>query len=210
MSYKKIIVFRVMSDWINNIVSAWKGHRLFAEWLVKTMKAKTIVELGVDYGFSTFCFANALQGTDGIIYGIDLFQGDEHTSFRNTYNEVLHNIKVHNVKNIEILRGDFVSMSKIWTKPIDILHIDGLHTYEAVKNDFECWSKHLNSDGIVLFHDVAIEHFGVKDFFKELSDGYRLYFTHSAGLGIYTKNKDLYKLILDNFGNIYEFDKRFL
>ena len=62
--------------WIENIVSAWKGHRTFAEWLVSKFENPKIVELGVDYGYSTFVFANSLKGTSGIIYGIDLFQGE--------------------------------------------------------------------------------------------------------------------------------------
>lgn len=196
-----------MSDWIDKIVSAWKGHRLFAEWLVKTQQPQTIVELGVDYGFSTFCFANALQNQNskGIIYGIDLFQGDQHTGYRNTYEQVKQNIALHDLRNIEIIKADFTEISKIWSKPIDILHIDGLHTYDAVKNDFQCWSPFVKEDGIILFHDVAVPYYQIKDFFRELTDGYRLYFTHSAGLGIYTKNKDLYETIKNQFGNVLDF-----
>lgn len=191
--------------WIENIVSAWKGHRNFAEWLVSKFNNPTIVELGVDYGYSTFVFANSLKGTSGTIYGIDLFQGDVHAGMRNTYDTVINNIKTHDVSNIEIISGDFTEVSKKWDKPIDILHIDGLHTYEAVKNDFNCWSKFVKENGIILFHDTAIPHFGIKDFFREIDGGYKLYFTHSAGLGIYTKNHELYSLILKSFSNVYDF-----
>jgi cephalosporin hydroxylase len=196
-----------MVDWIDNICSAWTGHRVFAEWLVKNTKSDTIVELGVDYGYSTFVFANALKGSNGTIYGIDYFEGDIHTGNRNTYRDVMDLIQKNNVENIQIIKGDFTETSKSWNKSIDILHIDGLHTYDAVKNDFKCWSKFVNNDGIILFHDTAIPHFGIKDFFRELSGGYKLYFTHSAGLGIYTKNEELYKKIINNFFNVYEFDK---
>ena len=47
-------------DWIEDIPSAVKGHRKFIEWLVEYVNPKTIVELGVDYGYSTFVFSNAL------------------------------------------------------------------------------------------------------------------------------------------------------
>ena len=197
-----------MADWIDSIVSAWTGHRQFAEWLVKNTNSETIVELGVDYGFSTFVFANALKNTTGKIYGIDLFMGDPHTGTRNTYDFVMKNIKDHDVTNIEIIKGDFTSISKIWNKPIDILHIDGFHTYDAVKNDFTNWSSYVKDDGIIIFHDTAIPHFGINDFFRELNGGYKLYFIHSAGLGIYTKNVELYKLILSTFHNVYDFNIR--
>ena len=194
-------------DWIEQIVSAWTGHRTFAEWLIKNAKSDTVVELGVDYGYSTFVMANALQGTSGKIYGIDSFCGDVHAGERDTYDGVMTAIKEHGLTNVQIIKGDFTEESKQWNKPIDILHIDGLHTYEAVSNDFECWSKYVTDDGIVLFHDTAIQQFQIKDFFRQLSGARRLFFLHSAGLGIFTKNTDLADKILGAFDNVYDFDK---
>jgi len=194
------------SDWIENINSAWKGHRLFAEWLVKKMNPDTIVELGVDYGFSSFVFANALKNNFASnhqkVYGIDLFEGDSQTGFRNTYETVIKKIKNYNVNHLELIIGDFESISKKWEKEIDILHIDGYHTYEAVKSDYNNWSRFVKNDGIILFHDVCVPDYGVKDFFKELDN--KLYFKHSAGLGVYTKNKILYQDILNEFNNVFQ------
>ena len=82
-----------------------------------------------------------------------------------------------------------------------------MHLLYVVKNDFTNWSKFVDDNGIILFHDTAIQHFGIKDFFREIG-GYRLYFTHSAGLGIYTKNEQLYKLILSTFDNVYDFNTK--
>lgn len=53
------------------IKSAWKGHELFAVWLVKKLKPLVIVDLGIDYGFSTFVFV--IPGI-GKVYGIDHFK----------------------------------------------------------------------------------------------------------------------------------------
>jgi predicted O-methyltransferase YrrM len=195
-----------MGDWIDSITSAWTGHREFAEWLVKTIKPKTIVELGVDQGFSTFVFATAQKNTGvGEMYGIDLFLGDIHTGFSDYHKKVLEEKNGNNLDNLTILRGDFTDISKIWTKPIDVLHIDGLHTYEAVKNDHECWSKFVKDDGIILYHDVCVPYFNVKDFFTELSGGHKAYFIHSCGLGIFTKNKELFDLILNTYHSCMDF-----
>jgi predicted O-methyltransferase YrrM len=193
-----------MSDWIDQILTAWKGHRTFAEWLVSYIKPDIVVELGVDYGFSTFVFASALEKNDnGIIVGIDCFQGDPHTGFRNTYDHINSLKQEHNIKRLDIRKGYFSEVVKTWNTPIDILHIDGLHTYHAVKEDFDNWSPFVKEDGIILFHDTAVPHFQIKEFFYQLSGGYKLYFRHSAGLGIYTKNKKLAEKIKEEFKNRY-------
>lgn len=53
---------------------------------------------------------------------------------------------------------------------IDILRIDGLHTYEAVKRDFETWLLLLNEESIVLFHNNNIKErdFGVWKLWHQL------------------------------------------
>ena len=181
-------------------IPTWTGHRKFAEWLVSYKKPEVIVDLGVDHGFSTFCFAMPRIGK---VYGIDSFEGDVHSGQRNdyTYEYVLQKReKLFMNENVTFIKGYFDEVAKTWSLPIDILHIDGLHTYKAVKNDYETWSKFVKDDGVILFHDTCVEerNFGVKQFFKEL-DLPKVNFTQSYGLGVVSKNEDLISSIIKVF-----------
>jgi GR25 family glycosyltransferase involved in LPS biosynthesis len=183
--------------------SAWKGHFEFAIQLVQMIKPKIIVELGVDFAHSTFCLSSEL-GSDSIIYGIDSFEGDENAGKRNTHNIVLDTYKFLLDKkflphdNVKFIKGYFDNISKNFTDKIDLLHIDGLHTYEAVKNDFETWFPKTSENAIVMFHDTISFPNDVGKLFNELPY-YKTNFTHSAGLGILSKNKQLIDLINERF-----------
>ena len=193
---------------LNNLddipATAWSGHRPFAEWLVKIMNPKVVVDLGVDWGYSTFSFALPRIGH---IFGIDNFIGDSFVgtdSDKFKYHFVnMKREKLHLQDNITFIEDDFNEVAKTWDKSIDILHIDGSHHYEDVKKDFETWSKFVNDDGIILMHDTCVEIFdtneyGVKKFFEEI-DLPKCTFTHSFGLGVVSKNEKLIEQIKTTF-----------
>lgn len=174
---------------MQEITTAWTDHVVFAQWLVNRINPKVIVDLGVDYGYSTFSFAIPQIGH---VYGIDCFEGDCNSGIRNTLENVNESKKNLELDNITFIKGYFDEIVKVWDKPIDILHIDGFHTYESVKNDYENWSKFLNDDGIILLHDTMLEdeNFGIKKFFEEI-DLPKVNFTCSYGLGVVSKNKEM-------------------
>ena len=70
--------------------------------------------MGVDYGFSTFCFGYPQIGS---VYGIDWFQGDDHAGHRDTLNLVddlyQHVIKHFGVSNIQFIKSDFAEALRI-------------------------------------------------------------------------------------------------
>ena len=184
--------------------TAWAGHRNFAEWLVRFLNPKVVVDLGVDYGYSTFSFALPRIGH---IYGIDNFVGDDYIGIddqRLKYNFVtMKREKLHLQDYMTFIEGTFDEIAKTWDKKIDILHIDGSHHYEDVKNDFETWSKFVSDDGIILLHDTCIENafgneYGVKKFFDEI-DLPKFTFTHCYGLGVVCKNSVILEQIKNNF-----------
>jgi hypothetical protein len=70
---------------------------------------------------------------------------------------------------------------------IDLLHIDGYHTYEAVKQDFESWLCKMTANGIILLHDIHVrrDSFGVYKYWEEVKGKFKtMEFVGSHGLGI--------------------------
>lgn len=169
----------------------WHGHLCFAAWLMETVKPSTLVELGVFRGDSLATFSQAVRELelDCSITGIDTWGGDETTG---TYDEsVYSDVKDYfdvNYPEVTLFRGLFdEALPTVADGSIDILHIDGCHSYEAVKHDYETWRSKMSKRGIILFHDVSVveKGFGTKQFWDEIKDTYPSFsFNHSNGLGV--------------------------
>ena len=177
----------------NDVNWAWAGHKFFAYDFVRNFKPKRIVELGTHKGTSFFSFCQAVkdEGLDSELNAIDTWKGDEHAGL---YGEEIFD-GVMDIKNsyygslnIKLIRKLFDDAVGAFEEgSIDLLHIDGLHTYEAVKHDFETWLPKVCTDGVIFFHDICekTDDFGVYKLWAELKERYAtIEFDHSHGLGI--------------------------
>ncbi|NRB37885.1 MAG: class I SAM-dependent methyltransferase [Pseudomonadales bacterium] len=186
--------------------SSWVGHIPFAFWLVDNLNPKVFVELGSHNGDSYFSFCQAIKANGSCCcYAIDTWEGDEHAGL---YTEsVFDYVSKHNQENYEsfsTLKRMYFSdaLKDFENNSIDLLHIDGLHTYEAVKEDFETWLPKMSDQGVIIFHDVCVDDhgFGVWKLWDEIKNRYpHLLFKHSHGLGVLGVGKELPKLMQDLF-----------
>ena len=186
-------------DKLTEIESAWTGHRDFAHWLVNKLQPKITVELGVDYGYSLFTLA---ENNPGLVIGVDLFEGDEHTGLRGADQaaKVEQFAVDHGYSNVKLIKGSFDNVAKQWNSSIDLLHIDGLHTYAACLNDFKRWAPFVSApNGVVIMHDIT-SYLDVCRVFVEIA-AYKVAFLHSGGLGIICRNPVLVETILAEFPN---------
>jgi glycosyltransferase involved in cell wall biosynthesis len=181
------------------VESAWIGHNPFANWLILNLNPKVLVELGTHNGNSFFAFCQSVldTGSQTRCCAVDTWEGDEHAGNYNNkvYEEVLRHIQSKYSVFSELIRASFDSaVDRFEDGTIDLLHIDGLHTYEAVKHDFETWRPKLSQTGVILFHDTCVRDrgFGVWKLWSELTSEYPNYFefTHSYGLGVLSLDKN--------------------
>jgi hypothetical protein len=169
----------------------WSGHRNFAYDLVHFLKPRTIVELGTFYGTSFFSFCQAVRDAElpTICYAVDTWKGDPHGGYYG--DEVYESVKRVASREFSmtarLLRKDFDNaLSFFEDGSIDLLHIDGYHTYEAVSHDYTTWYPKLAEKSIVLFHDISEQQndFGVYLLWEKLKEHHHLEFFHSSGLGV--------------------------
>ena len=171
----------------------WEGHRDFAYDLLRFVRPARLVELGSQYGCSLFTFCQAVRDfkLNTEINAVDMWSGDigaemsgeeVYALVQKTAATYYPEVKLHLFQmRFDQALPDFADES------IDILHIDGGHTFEDVERDFTTWLPKLKENGIVLFHDVysPIDQ-GSCDHWEKTKKEYDCYFdfTHSCGLGV--------------------------
>jgi predicted O-methyltransferase YrrM len=170
----------------------WAGHTPFAMWLMARLQPRLFVELGAYSGISYLAFCQSVRehNLSTQCVAVDTWQGDAHAGF---YSDAVYETLKSNHDDLyghfsTLMRKTFdAAVSEFSDGSIDLLHIDGLHTYDAVRHDFETWLPKLSSRGVVLFHDTAVrkDDFGVYQFWDEITLRYPGFsFEHSHGLGV--------------------------
>ncbi len=172
--------------------SAWVEHIPFAFALVEMTRPRRIVELGVHAGDSYCAFCQAVEALHlpARCIGIDSWKGDRHSGEYGP--DVIRLLRRHHDplygRFSRLLKSAFDdAVPRFSSESIDLLHIDGLHTYDAVAHDFAAWFPKISPRGVVMFHDTQVRErgFGVHEFWPEIAGRFRSFeFLHGSGLGI--------------------------
>jgi predicted O-methyltransferase YrrM len=147
-----------MERFTNNI-EGWMNEDELSFLFTISKKTKTVVEVGSWKGKSTHAL---LCGCNGTVIAVDHFQGSQferenaHLEAVNgdVYSQFMKN--VGSFKNLKVFKTDSLSASKEFKdKSVDMVFIDGGHTYEEVKADIEAWLP--KTKKMICGHDYGFE-----------------------------------------------------
>jgi len=126
--------------------------------IVVNTKPELILEIGTRNGFATRTLLAGLdQNNKGILHSCDI----KDCSNRARVPEQYKNRWVFHCVNS-------IDFHKTWNKQIDILIVDGNHSYDMAKADFYNYEKFVKTGGYIFMHDT-VHWEGVRQFWTEIN-----------------------------------------
>lgn len=179
-----------LQDAPGRVATAWRGLGGAGYELVRHFRPRHIVELGSFGGFSACVFGLALRDhvPGGRLTAVDTWTGDAHTgnldqSVFDQFQQFRNQLGLEGI--IEPLRMRFSDAAVKLSGPVNMLHIDGWHTYRAVTRDFALFRPLLAPHAVVLFHDVNAHFTGMRWFWRSIVRQYpAAMIPQSFGLGV--------------------------
>jgi predicted O-methyltransferase YrrM len=158
---------------------------------VRKLNPQTVLEIGTHRGGTLYLWAR-LARPDATLISIDL-PGGKFGGGYSPFRAPIYRRMAQKGQKIHLMRANSHSPATlIETKrllsgqPVDFLFIDGDHSFEGVKQDWEMYSPLVRAGGLVVFHDVAgnYEDTQVKAFWDTIKTGYphSEYKVHPDGL----------------------------
>ncbi len=128
--------------------------------LLEPKSCRRILEIGTQHGGSLFLLAHVAH-PEALLVSVDLPHGEFGGGYPR-WRAPLYRRFGRAGQRIELIRGDSHSAATrarvaqlLEGEPLDFLFIDGDHTYDGVKRDFELYRDLVREGGIVAFHDIT-------------------------------------------------------
>jgi predicted O-methyltransferase YrrM len=127
---------------------------------VKRLNPKRILEIGTCKGGSLYLWTRIAQ-SDATIVSVDLPGGKFGGGYSRLRTPIYKRFarrgqRLHLLRTNSHLTDTLENVKRLFGgSEIDFLFIDGDHTYEGVKRDWEMYSTLVRKGGLIAFHDVA-------------------------------------------------------
>lgn len=160
---------RSLSEWVDFIFSALggtvkplqkKSEILQLVTLLKSRNSSAMLEIGTANGGTLFLLCRALS-PEGLLVSVDLPGGLFGGGYP-PWRKRLYRQFASPGQHLELIRADSHShetfsdvKQKLGGREFDFILIDGDHTYEGARSDFEMYRTLLKDDGLIAFHDIV-------------------------------------------------------
>lgn len=164
-----------------------KELRVLVHLASKVAPDNVVVEIGTYRGRSAVALALGSRiGSGCRVYTIDPhfdFKGVKGGEFGSKDMDALYaNLTKAGVgETVAVICLPSLVLAKAWEEQnIGLLWLDGDHSYQSVRGDFDAWFPWLVRDGVMAFHDV--DALGVKQLLDELRQDPRVQFINTVGI----------------------------
>jgi MMP 1-O-methyltransferase len=173
MTYKEMIDLnfnQAMIDSVKGFLDPAEGRALY-DVALDASRRGVCLEIGSYCGKSAVYIGSACRENGAVCYSIDHHHGsEEHQPGEAYFDPVLFDFRTFRMDTLPIFRQTLalagleetvvpiVSPSRVvarnWTMPLSLVFIDGGHTFEAVRSDYDCWAGHIMQGGYLVIHDI--------------------------------------------------------
>lgn len=126
--------------------------------LVEEEKPRSVLEIGTAKGGTFYVWSRYLDSVNNIV-SLDLpggrFGGGYDEQKMSIFREFNTSVNMEFVRDNSHQKDTLEEVSSRVGEGVDFLFIDGDHTYEGVKQDFEMYSQLVNEGGLIALHDIA-------------------------------------------------------
>ena len=145
----------------HGLIGATVRQAAYLYGLTERLAARKAIETGRFRGGSTLLLAAAMQGK-GKLWSIDIGEKEERfrgaaAGGRRTWDEQIRSFCDRYGLDVEIIVGDSKTVEIDTGGDVDLVFIDGDHSYEGALNDFERFGRRVRIGGVVIFDDYANE-----------------------------------------------------
>jgi len=153
--------FEAFGITLRPLQSRWELQRLVAE--VSLLRPRAMLEIGTANGGSLLAFTRACAPGAHVI-SIDL-PGGAYGGGYPRWRRRLYEAFAAPGQRLDLIRGDSHDAqtlarvrSLLGGRPLDFLFIDGDHSYEGVRSDFQLYGSLVRAGGLIALHDIAAPH----------------------------------------------------